>query len=224
MKRAINILTGSSLLLCGHLSAQAQDNQPVESRAFRLAGRHAISISVGYMTNPGNGWTFTGGNRVEIDVSSEAVGWIGYRHWFGEEWAIQVESGGMASHMDMAAGFGQFSTETSTIVPFLFGARYQPQLGATSSVRPYLAALAGPYTEFSTRAGTGPFAWEGSTRTTLGARFGAGVDVLAGRRFAISTGLRYHALGDFDWPGETRENYSGLELALGFSILFGHPR
>ncbi len=220
MKYSIATMLLSSLILSGQLNGQER-LRAIGSEARHLTGRHAITLSMGYLANSkGPSRIAVGGSTLEL--STRAAGWIGYSYWFAEPWAVRVETGGMTATVNIASGFGGFSTETSTVVPLLLGIRYQPLLSqASGGVRPFVAALAGPYIEFSSRSGTAPLIWEGGTRSTMGVRFGGGVDVLAGRRFIISAGLRYHALGDFERSGDGRENYSGVEFAVGFGVLLG---
>jgi hypothetical protein len=221
MKLRIIIINLVALALSWQVQAQAQDaaDGTTESPAFRLEGRHAITLSVGFMANAASGASVTIGRHIES--SSHAVGWIGYGHWFEEDWALQVETGWIASHVDITARLWEVSTEASTVVPLLFGVRHQFRLGERSAVRPFLAAMAGSYLAVSSRTGTGPYIWQGGTQAAMGARFGAGLDLLVGKRFRIGSELRYHAVGDFEWQDALQENYSGIEFSVGFGILLG---
>jgi hypothetical protein len=224
MKSRIIIINLVALVLSWQVHAQAQDAavETTESRAFRLEGRHAITVSVGFMANAGSGASVTIGSHVAS--SSHAVGWIGYAHWFEEDWALQVETGGMAANVDVTARLGEFSTEASVLVPLLLGVRHQFRLGERSAVRPFLAAMAGPYLLVTSRTRARPIIWQGGTRTAGGARFGAGLDLLVGKRFRVGSELRYHAVGDFEWQDAQQENYSGFEFSVGFGILLGGRR
>ena len=207
-----------ALALASPLTAQNErrperDDQDV----VRLAGRHMIGFSVGFMDHISSIVSVRAGG-VGVSVDSRGAAFVGYGHWFEADYALLAEVGVLSSRVRVSGA----GTETATVLPVLFGVRYQPEGWAIGeTVRPYLEMSAGPYVGFHTV--TGSFVDVGS-QSAVGARAGVGLDIIPGRRVSFGAVARYHAVGDFDRAVGSRDNYSGFEFSLRLGILMGRSR
>jgi hypothetical protein len=59
------------------------------------------------------------------------------------------------------------------------------------------------------------------TLGTYGGYFGGGLDLQMGRNFMLGIAMGYHLMADFPEPLAGEENYSGIELGAGLSLLLG---
>ena len=108
------------------------------------------------------------------------------------------------------------------MVSWPLGARlYLPDLGSSSNVKPYLTGSVGPYIGSGKEVGT--HSTKSVTVVSPGAHVGAGLDVQLHRSFIPGLRGGYHFMSDFSRPLAGRDNYSGFELGLEFSWLFGGP-
>ena len=57
--------------------------------------------------------------------------------------------------------------------------------------------------------------------TVFGGQLGGGLDVQMGRHFMVGIQGGFNLMNDFSEPLAGRKNYSGLELSIGASWLFG---
>jgi hypothetical protein len=180
-----------------------------------LTGRHMIAVSVGVMDHMTSLVHVTAGG---VSVNSQGAFWVGYGHWFEPDWALQVETGVVSSQVRVSGA----GTETAALFPLLIGLRYQPEEWALGEkVRPYLGGAAGPYFGFQTVAG---WSVDVGGQTAIGARLGAGLDVIPARQISLGAVIRYHAVTDFDQVIGSRDNYSGFEFSLRLGILLGAGR
>lgn len=224
--RLITLACLLTLLGAPQVTAQTSERPNANSAGemVALAGRHQVSLSLGFMGSWANRARITAGEST-LEAKSSLTGWLGYGFWLDDEWALQVELGWIHSDAEISAGGAETAIQAATVVPLLLGVRYQPAaLAIGSAARVYLAALVGPYVGSSSRVGAFPAALEAHTDQAVGARLGAGVDVLPGGRFRIGMAARYHAVADFDQPIGARDNYSGFELALKLGFLLGGGR
>ena len=122
---------------------------------------------------------------------------------------ISIGANGLASEV---------STDVTSVANILLGARYYfPKASLRSSLRPYLAAAAGPYIA-SVVGGT--FGTVG-TEAAPGGWVGVGLDVPVNRWFMLGLDGGYNLVADFSEPVGGRKNYSGFQVLLGFSWTFG---
>lgn len=64
-------------------------------------------------------------------------------------------------------------------------------------------------------------AQEVSVQATLGTHLGGGVDFAIGKRFVIGASAGYHLIANFSEAIRGRKNFSGPELSVGLSFLWG---
>jgi hypothetical protein len=215
--------------------------QPVETAPVvrSLHGKHRIELGVGFMTE------LSASNQVSlggVTTRNEATGIGGtfaYTHWLRNAWAINLSVGVVDADASTTVTGSSTSIESATVIPLLFGVRYQP-MGLTTgdTFRPYVAASVGPFIGTASNVQTGvgfglpPFSNSISaaetaasvtsyTETALGSRLGVGADVLLGRRFTLGFGVGYCVVTDFENRIGSETNYSGPDVGLSFGILLG---
>ena len=109
---------------------------------------------------------------------------------------------------------------TNGVVAALFGARlYLPDLGSSSNIKPYVTGSVGPYIGSGKEVGT--HTTKSVTVVSPGAHAGAGLDLQLHRSFMLGIRGGYNFMSDFSRPLAGRDNYSGFELGMEFSWLFG---
>jgi hypothetical protein len=177
-------------------------NQP---SAKSLRGKHRIELGVGLMTE------LSASNQVSIGgvtTRSDATGIGGslaYTHWLRDAWAINLHVGVVNADASISVSGLATSIESATVIPLLFGVRYQP-IGLTNddTFRPYVAASVGPFfgsvsgvqtvlfastVSHSISAAETAVSVSSYTETALGSRLGIGADVLLGKRFTLGFGV-----------------------------------
>ncbi len=115
------------------------------------------------------------------------------------------------------------STESSAIVPILFGLRYD--LLSTrfpTAFQPYLSLGGGPYWTTSVKS-QNIYIIESQhsieSKLKYGAYAGGGTNIVFASWFALNFDLKYHFV-DFEFE----KDYSGLEFTGGFSFMWGRKR
>ena len=112
-----------------------------------------------------------------------------------------------------------------SIVPFLVGLRYDfLSTRVSGAIHPYLAAGGGPYSTIIVQgkdtiihgdSGANYF----ESRMEYGWYVGGGVNFVLMSWFAINADLKYHSIDFTDF-----KDYSGLQLGIGASIMWGRKR
>lgn len=128
--------------------------------------------------------------------------------------------GGVVADAESA---GRSTVSVESIVPFVVGLRYDfMSMRLSGALHPYLAAGGGPYSVFNVKTSSG---YDGSsgvgqetiqTRMDYGWFFGGGVNLTLTNWFALDADLKYHMIEIPDL-----KDYSGLELGIGFSVMWG---
>ena len=181
--------------------------------------RSRLEVRGGYWNPSGSSKANAGGlvrQRVE-----NVMGSIAYTYRLKENLAMTVRFAGLVAEAGQSVGFSSVSQDAVFVMPLLFGVRYDYPL-SPSPVRPYLAASAGPYfLSSSWQLVEMSVVQEVRLRATLGTYIGGGVDFAIGKRFVIGAGAGYHLLANFSEAIGDRRNFSGPELSIGLSFLWG---
>lgn len=175
--------------------------------------------------------------------SSGMVGSFTYAYWLRENLAVNLTVGVLAAETTSHVGPQRVLQRTAGVIPVLLGVRYYPSESTLKTpFRPYLAVAAGPFVGFESK---NDIAWDtdlasqyifqpgqqtasgsgvqGSRyTTTFGAHLGGGVDIQLSRHFMLGANVGYNFMAGFSDPLGGRDNYSGPELAIGLSFLFGN--
>lgn len=180
-------------------------------------------------------WNITGRStkiNVRNDMGESKVdisGWGGtifyfsraYRNLFFET-SLGAISGVQAIHEDWVKS----DVDAEIIIPLLAGLRYDIFATRLSgAIHPYVAAGGGPYTvlnvesynDFSQGSDGGQETIE--SRMDFGWYLGGGINYVFASWFALNADLKYHFL---DIP--EIKDYSGLELGVGFTFMWGKRR
>jgi len=216
-----------TLIICitsSPIFVTAQQSTNLEkSTVTSLQGKNSIAVSIGLLiqVNSTNEATLNGidsNNRVDGTAGS-----LTYTYWLQPDWAINFSIGILGAEANASVTGSEFSAETGSVIPILFGVRYQPSgLALSHSLRPYLSGAVGPYWGFATKNNTRPFLTNKTiSETALGLRVAAGMDWFFSRLFSIGVNAGYHFVSDFEQPVGSQKNYSGPEFSLNFGIIFG---
>jgi len=160
--------------------------------------------------------------NVNMNLNGLGV-WFFYFSRLHDNWFLQSELGviGSVAAEEDASAIGTRASGSS-IVPILFGLRYDLLPGRTTSMmQPYVAAGAGPHwiSDFRSETEIGQAVVESKTLLKYGGYAGAGLQVIAASWLAFNFDLKYHWV-DFD----RRNPYSGIEFGAGAAVMWGRPR
>lgn len=198
-------LAAAALVVPMAASAQATDS-------LNLQGRSAIVLGIGLTTS--REVTATA-NGVRTRTSGD-LGYLGFRHFVTPQAAVEI----MASVMSADATAAGEHLEANTVTPILFGIRIVPRaLAVGPSLRPFVAAAAGPYVHTMDAAFAGGASDQ--TETAAGARLAAGADWLVGRHFVMGFEGNYSAVGSFDHPDAVTDRAGGFGMTLSLAIAWG---
>lgn len=205
-------------------SQNKESTSPFASASER--GRHHIQLSIGLLTAYGVESEISNQGLVNIVGGDGFIGSIAYRYWVKHDLAIGVTVGFLGSEINTSISGSEVAVETSSVVPALFGIKYQPAtMRLSEDVRPYLLASVGPWIGSGTRTRTGTrFVNETYSETTLGSHFALGTDFVISRLFAAGVSVGYYLATDFDRAIGPQKNYSSPEFSLLFTIAFGKGR
>ena len=144
-------------------------------------------------------------------VEASGAGSVYFFHRLKDNWFLETSIGSVG---ESKVGIG--TVESSSLVPFLFGARYDLLSQKYNSLlQPYLSFGAGSYFESVSKVG---FVVEAKTNAEPGIYLGAGVNAVISSWFSINTDIKYHLIKEIK---ETGRDYSGPELNIGFAFMWG---
>lgn len=148
----------------------------------------------------------------------------------------------LIAEVEQNVGVLGISEDAVIVMPLLFGVRYYWPL-APSPFRPYVVASAGPYflqdiyqkvgigqddrederedDEEDEREYTGQLVQEVKAQATIGTYVGGGIDFAIGRYLMLGASAGYHLIANFSEPIRGRRNFSGPELSISLSLLWG---
>jgi hypothetical protein len=182
-----------------------------------LAGRSRIGASFGFRS--GNTLSTGYGNTVISGAENLALG-FGYSYWLREELALNITMSILAPEVGVRAG--PVSITTNGVVAALAGIRWYFSDTGYRTVRPYLNGSVGPY------IGSGVEVRSQTTKDVIavapGGHAGAGLDIQLHRDFMLGVRGGYNFMSDFSHPIAGRDNYSGFEIGVEVSWVFGESR
>ncbi len=147
------------------------------------------------------------------EVSVEGSGELYFFHRLKNQWFLETSIGGV----DRTKISGS-TVDTRSIVPFLFGARYDLLSPAQNSpYQPYVSFGAGTYW-ISRAVVSGSVIAENDAK--LGLHVGSGLNIILKSWFALNTDIKYHFVNF----GSDLDDLSGFELGFGFSFMWGKKR
>lgn len=203
------------------ITALAQTTGQADSHALR--GRHQIEVSVGLLSSLSAASEVSVGGLEMTSDANGIIGSIAYAFGLTDEWAVHISVGVASADASVSASGTGGSVESATVIPLLFGVKYQPlKLAIGDALRPYGYAALGPYFGFASdvRAGANSGV-ESYSETALGSRVGAGMELWLGRRFTLGLGVGYRLVSDFGRRIGSDKNHSSPEFMLSVGLLIG---
>lgn len=169
-------------------------------------------------TNDASVYGLSSNNRVD-----EIIGRLTYTHWFQRDWALNISLGVIGTEANSLVSGSDVFSETGSVIPILFGVRFQPSRLALSPVlRPYFSGAIGSYLGFATRSRAGFVTMnETISEAAFGMHVSAGMNWFFSRLFCFGVNAGYHLVTDFEQRIGSQKNYSDPEFLLAFGILFG---
>ena len=212
------------LILCAFPAMLvAQSSVEVGRSPYALKGKHGIELQVGLLGSTKASTDISIGGVTTSSTASGFLGAIGYSYWVEDHLAVTVSVGASDASAETSAGVGGVTVETGTIVPLLFGVKYQPfRMTSDDDLRPYIVAAVGPYLGFASNVYTGTTtATEALSESALGSRLGVGLDLSISRSLILGAGVGYRFVADFKNRIGSETNYSGADFIVTFGVVFG---
>ncbi len=203
------------------LSANIAEAVSMRKRAsYSLQNRSQIEVRFGVRDDTHEDDGFHSDLLASRSGLGDAFVTFGYNYFVDERTAINLSLKVLAAetidYLDFAGGY----SEEYSVVPIFVGMRhYLTSPGQRSPVRPYVAFGAGPVFA-SQRFSFLNLYDDTDTYTAVGAHFGGGIDMIAGRHFMLGINAGYNLMSDFDTTLGDKDNYSGAEFGVGFGFLF----
>lgn len=203
------------------ITAVAQTTGQAASHA--PSGRHQIEVSIGLLSGLVSSTEVSVGDVTMTSEANGIIGSIAYAYWLTDEWAVNLSIGVASVDASMSASGTGGSVESATVIPLLFGAKYEPlNFAIGGALRPYAYASLGPYFGFASDVRAGATTGTASySETALGSRAGLGIDLSLSRRFTLGLAVGYRLVSDFGRRIGSEENHSSPEFGLAFGIVVG---
>jgi outer membrane protein W len=205
------------------VSASAQPATDAEKPKRSLRGKHRIELGIGLLTELRNATEITIAGVTTQSNASGALGFISYTYYFDNSFGFTIGAGVLDADATTSVSGTGAAVESASVVPLLFGVKFQPEkLAAGNALRPYASAAIGPYfgSASNVRAGV-TTSTENVSEAVLGARLGIGVDFFLGRLFTFGVGIGYHFVSDFENRIGSESDYSSPEFSLSLGVAFG---
>ncbi|KPL03980.1 MAG: hypothetical protein AMJ90_02385 [candidate division Zixibacteria bacterium SM23_73_2] len=222
------------LLMIFPFSVTAQTLPAAEKKEFAsqsisnsMRGKHGTALNAGILGG------VTVANEVSVGGVTNSVeergflGSIAYTYWIENDLAVNFSLGLFSMDVTNSVQGSEVSTETATVVPLLFGVKYQPfKLTDSDVLRPYVLASVGPFFGSATinRVGANIVESESYSETALGSRLAVGIDLSLSKLFTLGAGAGYYLVTDFKKRIGSEKNYSSPEFSLSFGIVFGRGK
>lgn len=189
----------------------------VSAQDFALQGRSGLELRFGVWSAAKTSNVVTVKGIFQEAKTGAFVGGLHFTHWMKEDLAVTFSAGLLSGKVASTVTAGNVSQHVSTVAPVLLGMQYYLG-GATSEVRPYLLAGAGPYVGNESRNTI--LVQEERTEVAFGGRFGAGVDFIITDHFKFGANAGYNLMMDYDVPIGARTNYNGADFQMGVGYIF----
>lgn len=132
------------------------------------------------------------GETAEFNISGAGASLYFFSRMY-HNWFLEFNLGGIGAASGQASQFVAGDVEVSTLVPLLFGLRYDVLSSRlTSAMQPYLSAGIGPYwgTEIKVEGTTNPEASTIESSLNYGNYIGAGMNIMLSSWFALNFDFR----------------------------------
>lgn len=189
----------------------------------RLAGRSRLELRLGQWSRQLGKETELQRGLVSVAAGGDVLIGFTYSRWLREDLAATFSFTALGGEVNTEVGGAGVSTRSVGLVSFLAGVRrYLPASTLRTSFRPFLEGGFGTFIGGESGTGT-DFGVDvkAHSMAAFGGQIGGGADLLVGRRFMIGARGGFNLMTDFSEPLAGRKNYSGFELSIGLSWLFG---
>lgn len=193
------------------------ENQTNQLPFGNLAGRSRIGASFSFRSGNSERATSAGHGTTVISGAENLALAFGYAYWLREGLTLNVSMSILAPEVGVRAG--PASVTTNGVVAALAGVRwYIPNLGSPT-VKPYVTGSIGPYigSGVEVRAHT----TKKVTEVSPGGHAGVGLDIQLHRDIMLGLRGGYNFMSDFSQPLAGRNNFSGAEIGVEISWVFG---
>ena len=194
-----------------------QENQVAASPFGSLLGRSRIGASFSFRS--GNTQQAGYGMTVISGAENLALG-FGYSYWLREDLTLNVSMSFLAPEVGVRAGPVSFNT--NGVVAVLAGIRWYVPSMASPTVKPYLMGSIGPYVGSGVEVRS--FTTSRVTEVSPGGYAGAGLDIQLHRDFMLGLRGGYNFVSDFSQPVAGRDNFSGFQIGVEVSWIFGEGK
>jgi len=212
MKKAILCIGFGILMLYSAVDALAQKERASTGITFRMGFWN--------MGNASDFLTYVQENDREFVETGGFGGWVTFVSRTSDYWLFEFSLGGFG-RAESIESFSHFDFEdevdATAVVPVLFGVQRDfLSVGNSSDLRPYVAFGGGPYWITDVHERKSLDREEVISRIDPGIYFGGGLHFFLSQKFALNFDAKYHMV-NFDPDNDI----SGLEVGLGFSIMWG---
>ena len=211
-----------------HFEIVAREHTTMRGGIKYSVKRSRVELRGGYWNPIGRSATSTGGlvrQSVESGLVRQSVenvmGSVAYTYQLKANLSLMVRWALLIAEIENNVGVIGTSQGVVIVMPLLFGVRYYWPL-APSPFRPYVVASAGSYflkdvwQDDSVR-----LVQEVKAQASLGTYIGGGIDFAIGRYLMLGASAGYHLVANFAEPIRGRKNFSGPELSISLSLLWG---
>lgn len=162
----------------------------------------------------------------DVQVISGKGGFLGglaYSYWIRENVALSLSASYLMAESKTQTDLGAIYSHNVTIVPTVLSLRfYLHESELKSAFRPFAEIGLGTFIGSVNEARAGDeVVQESMTQTSYGGYVGGGLDFQINHFLMVGTKAGYHLISDFSDPMGGRVNYSGPEMNVGVSFLFG---
>jgi outer membrane protein W len=158
----------------------------------------------------------------DVTRVEDLVGAFSYAYWVDDRIATDITMRGLVAEATSIDGASGTSESAVIVTSAMFGIRLYPISSARTPLRPYIAAGAGPYLGIESRREIDDHIVENvKTLGSFGGYLGGGLDIQMGRHLMAGIHVGYNVMADFPEPLGIEDNFSGVELSVGISVLLG---
>jgi hypothetical protein len=188
-----------------------------------LEGRHRLELSFGYWDSGKQRQVPRPDDYVdEMTRVEDLVGAFSYAYWVHDQLATDLTLTALVVEAVSIGGYPGGSESAVVLTSAMFGLRLYPISSARTPLRPYVSAGIGPYMGIQSHRDLNYHSVENvKTLGSFGGYVGGGIDIQMGRHLMAGVHAGYNLMADFREPIGLEDNYEGLVVTAGLSVLLG---
>ncbi len=169
------------------------------------------------MGNQTNIMTYYEQNGTEYFETGGLGGWLYFFSRTSDKWVFEFSVGGFGRVEGETYNHNGDDVDVTAVIPILLGVQRDfISIKNSSALRPYISFGGGPYWITNVKERDAYSTEEVISTMKPGVYAGGGMNFFLSNSFAVNFDLKYHVV-DLDWDHDV----TGLEMGLGFSILWG---